>query len=401
MALLRLAADWQEDQLTEIHVFTVNHGLRAEAAGEAEFVARESEKLGLPHRTLRIDWPDGPPKANIQSKARLARYEAMAHAAQAHGIDHLLTAHTEDDQAETFLLRLARGSGVDGLSSMAPRISLFGLIILRPLLTCSRADLRSMLQESGTSWIEDPSNIDPQFARVRMRSLMPDLAKEGMTTGRLARTAAELRIAREALEEMASKVLEDYGEIAPQGYVSIGRKAFENAPREIGLRVLKRLLRTVNPRPYRPRAGRLDTLYDRLATSGETGQYTLGGCVIKSGSNTIKICCEMREMPSPVSVTGGQKLVWDHRFDLIVGPDVVGTCEVRALGRPAFDKLKREARAAGQTPPKEAYHAHLPSLWARDELISAPFWPLAHGKPGTNASVFEARFRPVRLGFSP
>jgi len=404
MALLHLAADWGRAQGVELHAFTVNHGLRAEAAEEAKFVARHAKLLGLPHQTLTVAWPDGPPKSNIQSQARNARYEVMARAAQAQGIDHLLTAHTEDDQAETFLLRLARGSGLDGLSAMASRTSLFGLVILRPLLSSGRADLRTMLEENSLNWIEDPSNMDPKYARVRMRSLLPGLAAEGLTMKRLARTAAELRTARDALNDMAGHLLGEHGEIAPEGYVSLKLSALQSAPRDIGMRVLMRMLRTVNPLPYRPRAERLDALYTRLMAAGETGQNafrrTLGGCIIKVEAEQVLVYREMRVLPAPMAVTCGQKLVWQNLYDLVVSEGIVEPCEVRALGRPGFDQLKREARGAGFVPPKDPWYAHLPSLWTQDKLLSAPFWPQEMVKTMDQSSLLEARFRPVRLGFS-
>src|SRR5262249_1868181 len=175
---------------------TIDHGLRAEAAREAAAVKRLARRLGVAHRTLR--WRGKKPKTGLQEAARIARYRLLAEVAADAGYAHILTAHTLDDQAETMLCRLARGGGLMGLAGMAlawqvpvgaDRIG----FLLRPLLHIPKARLVATLRAAGIVYSDDPSNSDPRFTRARLRALMPDLAREGLSAHGLSRFAARMR----------------------------------------------------------------------------------------------------------------------------------------------------------------------------------------------------------------
>jgi tRNA(Ile)-lysidine synthase len=164
---------------------------------EAELVAANARRLSLPSRILRA--PPRPERGNLQDWARRARYRLLANAAREAGFDTVVTAHHRDDQAETFLLRLARGSGVYGLAAMADETEVAGLALARPLLGISRETLADVAAASGLATTDDPSNLDERFDRVRIRRMLPLLAAEGVGAGRLAETAARLRSAAAAL----------------------------------------------------------------------------------------------------------------------------------------------------------------------------------------------------------
>ena len=206
-ALLVLAARWAKrlKHPPKLVAVTIDHGLRAEAAREAAAVRRLARRLGVAHRTLR--WQGRKPGTGLQEAARNARYRLLAQAAASAGYVHILTAHTMDDKAETVLFRLARGSGLVGLSGMAPVAPLpLGedrtVFLLRPLLRVPKARLLATLQAEGIAHSEDPSNRDPRFTRVRLRSLMPDLAREGLSAPGLSRFAARMRRADGAYERI-------------------------------------------------------------------------------------------------------------------------------------------------------------------------------------------------------
>lgn len=182
---------------------TVDHGLRAGAAQEAEAVARACAALGVPHETLR--W-DGAGRGNLQERAREARRALLGRWGRERGAALLLLGHTADDQAETVLLRLARGSGVDGLAGMPEAFEAEGLAWRRPFLGLSREALRGWLRARGATWVEDPSNEDPRFDRARARAMMEDLARLGLTRERLLRTAAHMARARAALADRARRL---------------------------------------------------------------------------------------------------------------------------------------------------------------------------------------------------
>ncbi|MCE9651242.1 MAG: tRNA lysidine(34) synthetase TilS, partial [Parvibaculum sp.] len=200
LALLVLAAQWAgRSRARKLVALTVDHGLRAGSAAEARACARMAKALGVSHRIL--VWRGAKPKADIQAAARAARYRLLAQACIAEGAGDLLVAHHLEDQAETFLLRLARGSGVDGLAGMAASRRLDrDLRLLRPLLDVPRARLMAVVKRAGIEAIQDPSNDNPRFDRVRARRLMAELSTLGLDASRLASTAAHMARVRAALE---------------------------------------------------------------------------------------------------------------------------------------------------------------------------------------------------------
>ena len=233
-ALMVLYADWLRQQGADmgLHmVLTVDHGLRAESAAEARAVAAQAESLGFPHATLL--WEGSKPQTGIQAAARHARYRLMGNAMRANGIALLFTGHTRDDRAETLLMRLARGSGLDGLAGMAPRLHFNDLglgesgldeqEIARPLLDVPRTRLRATLQARGIAWIDDPSNQSPEFERPRLRAARAHLDELGLTNSVLALSATRLLRARQALDRVVGEFCNpDAGVVLvdPCGYIT-------------------------------------------------------------------------------------------------------------------------------------------------------------------------------------
>ena len=204
VALMWLAARWRRALARgpRLITATVDHGLRPEAAAEAREVKRLARALDLPHRTLR--WTGTKPKTGLPAAARDARYRLLAQVARASGATHLFTAHTRDDQAETLLMRLMRGSGIAGLAAMAGVSEREGLQLVRPFLNVSKAQLIATLKRAKLGFAEDPTNRDLNFTRPRIRTLMPALAAEGGDSRNLARLASRLARANAAVELMAN-----------------------------------------------------------------------------------------------------------------------------------------------------------------------------------------------------
>jgi tRNA(Ile)-lysidine synthase len=281
VALMHLLAGWaKKTRRPPPHVVTVDHGLRAESAADARQVLRWAKTAGLKPHSLR--WKGPRPAADIEAAAREARYRLMGEWARKNGIAALYVAHTRDDQAETFLLRLMRGSGLDGLAAMRavasyPLADFADLSIVRPLLSMEREHVRSLLKSSGHGWLEDAMNADERFARVRLRKAWTALEEAGLSKQRLAGAAAHLARAREALEEVTQAVLTRSCRRYRNG-LQFDPKALTSAPREIGLRALARLLMIVSGQAYRPRFERLERLFDRLAAGNIGGGCTLHGC---------------------------------------------------------------------------------------------------------------------------
>src|SRR6202521_3272020 len=179
IAWMWLAARWRRTLARgpRLIAVTVDHGLRAEAAREARDVKRLAKSLDLPHQTLR--WTGPKPRTGVPAAARAARYRLLAQAARAHGATHVLTAHTRDDQAETLLMRLVRGSGISGLAAMARESEREGVFIARPFLNVSKSRLIATLAKADIGYADDPTNRDVSFTRPRIRSVIEGLATEG------------------------------------------------------------------------------------------------------------------------------------------------------------------------------------------------------------------------------
>jgi tRNA(Ile)-lysidine synthase len=197
-ALMLLAARWRRRAQHEILVATVDHGLRAEARAEAKQVAVHARALGFAHRLL--VWEGEKPKSRVQERARAARYGLLAAAAQERTPPAaIVVAHHAEDQAETILFRLTRGSGVAGLAGMAPASAVNGAALLRPLLGVSKAALIATCDAAGCAFIRDPSNENPAYARVRLRGLASTLTQQGLDAPALLRLGARAAAAEEAL----------------------------------------------------------------------------------------------------------------------------------------------------------------------------------------------------------
>jgi tRNA(Ile)-lysidine synthase len=257
--------------------------LRAEAAREAAAVKRLAGRLGVSHRTLR--WRGTKPKTGLQEAARTARYRLLAEAAAREGFAHIVTAHTLDDQAETVLFRLARGSGLTGLAAMARGTPLFGatqVVLVRPLLGLSKVRLLATLASGKIDFSDDPSNRDPRFTRPRLRTIMPALAREGLDARRLSLLAWRVRRADAAIE-FAVHVAR--AALAPAPWAERGPVVFELArfaslPAEIGLRLLGRAIGHIGDEgPVE--LGKLEALYAALRTA-PTGRLrrTLAGAMV-------------------------------------------------------------------------------------------------------------------------
>jgi tRNA(Ile)-lysidine synthase len=239
IAMMWLAARWRRalKQGPQLVAVTVDHGLRAEAAREAREVKHLAKTLDLPHRTLR--WSGAKPKTGVPAAARDARYRLLAKAARAAGATHVLTAHTQDDQAETLLMRMSRGSGIAGLGAMARQSQRDGVVLARPLLHVPKARLVATLKKAKIGFADDPTNRDTGFTRPRFRALMPALAAEGFDARNLTRLAARFARANAALEILADGA-ERYLALGHPAHAGFDANAFAALAEEIRLRLLLR-----------------------------------------------------------------------------------------------------------------------------------------------------------------
>lgn len=295
VALMWLAARWRKSfsRGPRLIAVTVDHGLRKDAAREAREVKRLARNLAIEHRTLR--WTGDKPNRGVPAAAREARYRLLAGAARAARARHVLTAHTRDDQAETLLMRLLRGSGIAGLSAMTRESERDGILLARPLLDVPKARLVATLNKARIAFADDPTNRDPAFTRPRLRALLPLLAAEGGDARGLARLASRLARANAAVEVLADGAERYLALSSDRSLPGFDARAFAGLPEEIRLRLLRRGLDRVGHEGP-AELGKVETLLAMLdqAIAAQSGlKMTLAGAVVSLSRGRIRI------MPAP------------------------------------------------------------------------------------------------------
>lgn len=368
MALMALAAE-RAPPGTRLQAVTVDHRLRPEAAAEAQLVARLAARLSIDHAIL--TWDDPPAGGNLQAAARAARMRLIGDWARARGLGAVGLAHTRDDQAETVLLRLARGSGVDGLAGMTPEREVAGIRWLRPFLDVSRKDLRAALTARGIAWAEDPSNRDGRFHRVRARRALAALAPLGIDAAGLAATAKRLQRARAALEEQTAHALSELAQ-DDRGTVLLAPSALNLLP-EIRDRLFAHLLMALSGAAHRPRLAALHRWINAASTTGGT----LAGVRLRPEGGQLRL---FREYRAVAGVRAPLRAGWDGRWRAIAPPAASAAekdAQIAALGADGLRILSRQA-AAGKHPhwretglPRAALEG-LPAIWQETCLMAAP-----------------------------
>jgi len=297
LALLLLAAEFAERH--GVHerfvVYSVDHALRPEAAGEVAYVVAAAGKLGFAARGLR--WEGPKPATGVQQAARAARYGLIAAAMAADGAEILVTAHHLADQAETVLMRLAHGSGLEGLRGMDYFADIAGLVVVRPLLGVDPADLARLVAASNLDPVEDPSNNDTEYERVRWRQLLPQLTALGLDARRLSRFADRMRDADQALAQLAAAT--DRRVDPAGGAGSISRAELARLPRAVAIRVMARLLDEIGGRQKPHDLAPVEALADRLRMEPALKRTSLHGCLVSSDGVTIFVTREVGRKAAP------------------------------------------------------------------------------------------------------
>ncbi|MEL6958615.1 MAG: tRNA lysidine(34) synthetase TilS [Pseudomonadota bacterium] len=362
MALLFTAHRKAELAGTRVEAVTVNHGLRPEAANEAAFVARFCKARGIPHDILH--WDGRAAEGNLAAAGRDARYALIADWAKGRGIGHVILGHTMDDVAETFLMRLARASGVDGLAAMDAKFERHGIQWARPFWQHSRAQLREYLQRNDVAWIDDPSNDDPTRERVKARKVLAALEPLGISVDTLKSSAHALAMARSAVasytvEEARRLVTEDRGDIIlplrprPPVHVEVERRLHRAAVQMIG------------GAAYPPRAMAMINLDVALM---EQDQHTIGGCLVMKSEKEVRFTRELNACAGPIAMRDpGEGVVWDGRWRVTGPPDESAGLTVAALG----DALSQVPNWREVGLPRASLMAS-PGVFDGDALVSAP-----------------------------
>jgi tRNA(Ile)-lysidine synthase len=392
LALTLLADRWARAQGGGITALTVDHRLRPAASHEAAVLGEALQRRSIAHDIL--VWHGPYPDHDIQAAARAARYRLLGEWCRGRGVLHLLTAHHRSDQAETLVLRLARGSGVVGLAGIAPIVEAAHFRLLRPLLDVPSAQLRATLRSFGAVWSEDPSNANQRFARVRVRAQHDNLALAGLTDFRLSETCRHLGRVRVMLERLTERVLAQGVLLHPAGFALLDPAPLRAAPEEIGLRALAALVTTIGAAACTPRFQRLDGLARAVFSDEPFRGRTLGGCRILPYRNRILIQREADALAPSVGLSGSGPWLWDDRFLIrcrsgIVPPDL----SVDALGNEGAANMRAIVPAEGAHHVPSSVRPTLPAFRQDGRLVAVPH--LGWRRPGSAAGI-EIGLRAVR-----
>ena len=372
MALAVLARRWLQAGGTrpKISLLTVDHRLRDGARAEADQVMMWAKALGFDSQILCRQ--GARPQSGVQAKARQARYELLARWCVANHAACVVTAHTLDDQAETFMMRLARGSGVDGLSGMGLDTMVCGVRVHRPLLDATRQQLRAVLADAGQDWLEDPSNADCRYERVRVRRMLAQFAGEGIEAVAIARSAKRLARARQALDEAAQALAREAVQMYETGHAQVEMTAFEQAPDEVALRLVVMLAGALGGGGDWLKLSGAERVLDWLA-EGRARRATFGGCTFMRRNLHFLVGREAGRIGQCVAAPGpGQTVLWDNRFAITAragyaGADADAKPWIMALGQwGGGHRLVRDLSVPALV------HNALPVIVSGDKLIAAP-----------------------------
>jgi tRNA(Ile)-lysidine synthase len=329
MALLRLAHLWAKPQGIQISALTVDHGFRPEAVGEAAKVRGWAQSLGVPHQIL--VWQGEKPKTGLQAKARAARYGLMSAWCRAHEVDGLMTGHTMNDQAETVVMRMKRTNSPDSIAAIRPVMDWEGIKILRPLLSQKRETLRAFLNSLDQGWVEDPSNENMLFERVRVRKEL-----DGKDPAALAGKAeAALEESTENINK-ANYLLQSV-KVFSEGFFAVQRNTF--ADPVVADVVVKRLIRSL---------GGNSTEKDERekliswCNAAENTRRTLGGVLVSQRQRDILFMREPGRIAfAPERVPDDGTLVWDGRFVISAEPGSMIAAACRLAGIQLLENIPR------------------------------------------------------------
>ena len=375
MVLMNLAKE--SDFLNDKNVFilVVDHGLRAESKQEAKFVKNEAKKLGFPTRILK--WKGSKPNKRIQEEARNKRYSLLINFCRENNINNLYLAHHLDDQIETFLFRMFRGSGLQGLTSFSSSYERNGLTLIRPLIDTPKSELISYARRKKINWVEDPSNENQKYDRVKLRKVLPLIYKEGFDKKVFLKSVKKLRLANQALDQITKEFVLQYVIIKKNISVFIKKELFLTAPEDVQLRVLQNTIRIFSgERYYSPNYLKILNLMNWARNDNNISAKTLGGTIFRKRKGGLILYKEVKKLNDikPIKLSKSKYKAWDNRFLIKINKSVKG--EISYLGNEGVKILKSKkilGKKGFNGIPLTALYS-IPAMWDGKRLISAPFF---------------------------
>ena len=365
MALALLARTWVAGLGGSLTALVVDHGLRLESAADARQTANWLRELSIDTRILR--WTGSKPASGMQAEARNARYRLLCAWCRRHGVLHLLTAHHGDDQAETVAMREARHGGGWGSAGMTSARIEQGVRLLRPLLGQPRHRVEAVVALAGQPWLDDPSNQDRRYERVRVRQALANEHRNGMPAT-LRQRASDAGRNRARLERMLARHAAECLSLSPAGFAVIDGPRWRAAAPEASEALLRQTLRCIGGGEFPPSTAKSAALAERLRRGDGTCRRTLAGCRIVERGDAILIAREFGRLPPPVPVRRGVRTRWDRYQLTLLGARPAADLRVGALGADGLRIVRQQVAIAL---PRDAAIV-LPALRLGESLLSVP-----------------------------
>jgi len=354
----------------KLYAFIVDHALRPESADEALQTKVRLESIGIKAEIL--TWQHEPVISKLHITARKARYKLLIAACKRHGIRDLFLAHQLEDQAETILMRFAKGSGIDGLAGIAPVTHSDDIRLLRPLLSFSKSRLIATCDAEKLPYVTDPSNQLDKYARGRLRRVMPLLAEEGLTPERLADLGMRAAEASYALDYYTNDFLKNAAEQDIAGTIRFNLAALKSVPRAIAGRAVTLALQTIHREDYAPEQASLNSLLDAALSATHMAPRTLHGCLVSMTATQLILMREYAAITDNILIHPGETILWDDRWQVTLSAEAVDNYNVRPLGNPPHDQLDILELSLRHLVPQGRARATLPALWHKDKLTLFP-----------------------------
>ncbi len=352
-----------------IRAFIVDHGLREEAAEEASAVQKNLAAMDIEADILR--WEHGNIESRLHVLARNARYALLLEACQKWGSSALMLAHHGDDQAETILMRIAKGSGVAGLAGMKAETVRDDVHLLRPFLKLPKAQLIATCETHDIPFMRDPSNDSAHYARGRLRRVRESLEQEGFTNARLLDLGQRAHEAAEAIAHYTKIFLQETAAPTYGGAIALNREALKTTPRAIALQALCLMLEALHKKEFPPKRSALLHVLAFLLDEDKTGSTTLQGCLIQKRKEHILFFREPSAIVDIQPITPNQTLLWEGRWQVHYEGAENGL-NVRALGFQTRALLKSLDPFLRKKVPLGRMRAGLPALWRSEKLVALP-----------------------------
>ncbi|CAN1592965.1 tilS tRNA(Ile)-lysidine synthase [Candidatus Pelagibacterales bacterium] len=369
----------------------IDHKLRKESAEEARVTYKNLTQNKIKAKILTYQGEKF--SSNIQKKARDLRYDLFHKYCAKNKIKFLILAHHQDDLIENFYIRLIRGSGIKGLTSLQNIFEYSkDFYLLRPLLNFNKQELLSVTKKSYSSWIEDPSNKNDKFLRVRIRKMQTKLQKEGFDPKRIIKTIDNLNTVKDSLDFYIFKSEKKYLNFYKEGYATLKSSIFNNEAQEVIFRVIIKAIHFVSGEYYPPRSDSLKGLMKNLLAKSFKSS-TLGGCLIEKNKNIISFYREDRNVAVETLNKTKQKTNWDDRFLVNKNFNNQQQFVVKKLGNHGIEYLrKNKFNDYGNKIPVHAKKT-LPSFWNNEgQLLFVPFVNFKNKKYNIKNDSFSVSF---------